>query len=143
MEWERGAAVAAAMVMMVWLVLLPRDARGKAWHYLLAPLPLLAIIGVWALPPGPLRSAGMAWVGGGAAALSLLLLTWVAGSVARNHGFMDVVYPIAPGVIAWSAWLLAGAMSLSAALALLAVTLWGGRLSVQTLGQNHAQEREP
>lgn len=143
MEWERGAALAAALVTALWLILLPGDARGKAWHYLLSPLPLLVILAIWVLPPGEGRRVAVAWVGGGAAALSLLLLTWVAGSLKRNHGLMDVVYPIAPGVIAWSTWLLTGAMSVSAALALLAVTLWGLRLSLQTLGQNHAQEREP
>lgn len=143
MEWDKGAAVAAAVIATLWLILLPRDARGKAWHYLLAPVPLLVTLAIWILPPGVLRTVGVAWIGGGAGALSLLLLTWGAGTLTRNHGLMDVVYPIAPGVIAWSAWLLAGGTSTAAILALSAVTLWGARLSWQTLGQNHAQEREP
>ncbi|MBA4750874.1 MAG: DUF1295 domain-containing protein [Sphingopyxis sp.] len=136
--------VVAAGVAALWLYLLPAGQRGRAWHFALAPVPALVVFGSTTLPDSDLRAALAVWLLSGAAALALLLATWMAGTVGRNHGYMDVAYPIAPAVIAWTAALKQTSPLSPAAIAVLtAVTLWGARLAFQTFAQNHLGEREP
>lgn len=134
----------AASVAALWICLLPAGQRGRAWHYVLAPVPALVVAATAILPDSDLRAALMIWLVSGGAALALLIATWAAGTVSRNHGYMDVAYPVAPAVIAWvTALQRPSALSPVAIAALAAVSLWGLRLAVQTFVQNHGGEREP
>ena len=140
-----GFAIAATVVAcVIWLVAMPRGTRGRAWHFALAPVPPAALLLHASLPPGPAQEILASWLVAGAAGWAVLLVTWIAGTAIRNHGMMDVAYPIAPMVIAWTAAMRAEhPLSFVAWAALAMVTLWGVRLSLQTLRDNYPHEREP
>lgn len=73
-----------------------------------------------------------------------MVLAWIAGTATRNHGMMDVAYPLAPAAIAWCAAALVWPRVSSVGwVALGLVSIWSLRLAVQTWRQNHAVEREP
>lgn len=135
-------------IALIWLVAMPARAKGKSWHYALAGIPVIIFVIMSVLPNGALRESLGAWLAGGATAALLLVVTWALGSIRRNHGFMDIAYPLAPTVIAWAAFLIpvsAGEVTGGgmAPLVLTLVTVWALRLFVQTIGQNHAEERQP
>ena len=133
-------------IALIWIIAMPARAKGKTWHYALVGIPALVFLIASNLPAGTLRESLDAWLAGGAAAALLLLVTWALGSIKRNHGFMDISYPLAPTAIAWTAFLVAGGMATGgtmAPLVLALVTVWALRLFVQTIGQNHAEERQP
>jgi len=134
----------AVTVCATWLLVMPRGTRGRAWHVTLALAPPAALLLHALLPPGPPQDALASWLIAGSAGAVVLLVTWIAGTALRNHGMMDVAYPIAPIVVAWTAATRAGHPRSSVAWAALAmVTLWGARLSLQTLRDNCNSEREP
>lgn len=136
--------LATATLALAWLWLMPPDTRGRSWHRVHACLPLAVVLLTTALPDGALKHALWLWVVGGGPALAVLALAWLAGTRARNHGMMDVAYPIAPSAIAWCVAILSWRTLTSTAWAVLAlVSLWSLRLTVQTYQQNHADEREP
>ena len=92
-------------IAVIWLVAMPARAKGKTWHYALVGIPTFAFIMMRVLPAGVLRESLAAWLTGGAAAALLMLVAWAQGSIKRNHGFMDIAYPLAPTAIAWAAFL--------------------------------------
>ena len=131
-------------IALIWIIAMPARAKGKTWHYALVGIPAIAFVITSNLPAGALRESLEAWLAGGAAAAVLLLLTWALGSLKRNHGFMDIAYPLAPTAIAWAAFLVpTGTDGGMAPLVLALVSPWALRLFVQTIGQNHAEERQP
>ena len=137
-------------IAVIWLVAMPTRAKGKTWHYALVGIPTFAFIMMRVLPAGVLRESLAAWLTGGAAAALLMLVAWAQGSIKRNHGFMDIAYPLAPTAIAWAAFLVptgAATGEISgggmAPLVLALVSVWAIRLFVQTFGQNRAEERQP
>ncbi|SMF61696.1 DUF1295 domain-containing protein [Allosphingosinicella indica] len=135
---------AAAALTAIWLTLVPRGTRGANWHYIHALLPPLAIALILLLPLGILRDTLTHWLAGGLAALAVIAAAWLLGTLLRNHGMMDVAYPIAPMAIAWTvAARMAPDVSATGWTALGLVSLWGVRLSIQTLRDNHGSEREP
>lgn len=144
MEWVVWAAVGWAAVAALWLVILPREARGKSWHRVLALVPFaafaLAALAPWTL----LVEAMRLWLMCGAAVIAVLTIAWAAGSALRNHGVMDIAYPLAPLAAAVTAFVLTGSEpTLARGLLLATVGVWSVRLAVQTWGHNIGSERQP
>lgn len=143
-EMLRGAGLGWSVVAVMWLVVMPRDQRGRGWHVGLALAPLV-VIGLAASAPRPdLSQALTGWLLSGLAVAGVAALAWVAGTVLKNHGMMDVAYPLAGLTGAITAFVAAGARPTPAAVLLLSVTaLWALRLSWQTWGHNMGEERQP
>lgn len=145
MPVERVLWVALAWVVfaVAWQALLPRDARGKTWHRLLAAAPLPGLAGAAWAPPDLAGPLGL-WIAGGAGVATVVLLAWIAGALRRNHGLMDVAYPLAPLAALATMAAAAGRPVGGAPLVLIAlVSAWSLRLAVQTWGHNRHAEREP
>jgi len=143
-EMLPGAGIGWTVVAAVWLLVMPRDQRGRAWHVGLALTPL-AVIGLAAWAPWSGLSQGLTlWLVSGLAVAGTAALAWMAGTVLKNHGLMDVAYPLAGLACAVTAFVAAGSRLTPAAALLLSVTaLWALRLSWQTLGHNMGAERQP
>lgn len=131
-------------VVVVWLMAMPSETRGRSWHYLLSMAPLVAVAMGLLLPASILRDSLALWMVSGLGVLAVVLIAWAWGGAIRNHGVMDICYPAAPvvaaGVMLWVGQKpLDGGMGLM--LGLLAV--WSIRLIVQTWGHNIRSERQP
>ena len=140
-SWTELAAITWAVVALIWLIFAWREPRGRAWHLVLAVAPLFVFaLGLWG--PVELTPAISIWLLMGAGILAALAVAWVWGTAARNHGVMDIIYPLtvltgalvgawAVGIDGWIAWALAP------------IAVWSIRLAVQTYGHNMGSEREP
>lgn len=140
-----GYAILWGVVAAAWLIVMPTDARAKGWQYIHAVLPFIPLALYGLAPPSvqePLRVLLLA----GLLVFLIMVVTWVVGEWRRNHGIMDVVYPVVPAAV--------GALALttspvaagphSIVLALL-VLIWTARLTahmILTRG-NLANEPEP
>lgn len=138
------AALGWAGLVMIWIALMPRKTRGKTWHYAMMAAPL-AVFGIaLAIPPSSLRQSLFIWLASGGGVLVVVALGWLAGTVRRNHGLMDVAYPLAPVAAAGTALVLAGReLDLYSGLFLTGLAVWSMRLVVQTWGHNIRSERQP
>ena len=143
-----AAVVFAALwgvVAITWLIVMPANARAKGWHYAHAVLPFAAL-GLYALAPASLREPLRVFLLAGALVFLIMATTWVVGEAWRNHGIIDVVYPLVPAAV--------GALALSQTPAKLGahsvvlaalVAIWAARLvahMVFTRG-NLVSEPEP
>jgi steroid 5-alpha reductase family enzyme len=132
------------VIALVWIAGMPRDTRGKAWHFVHAAIPFLVLAIALYLPDGPLLAVVRVWLAAGVLVIVGLALTWAIGTALRNHGIMDVAYPLLPLCAAcFIAYQFRSGFSGWSAVLLAMVVVWSLRLSVQTFGQNIAQEREP
>lgn len=135
------AALVWFAIATLWLVLASREPRGRLWHVTLAlaPLPAFAFA-LWG--PADLAPVARLWLVMGAAILMVVSVGWLLGAVARNHGMMDIVYPLtvlaASCLAAWLTRVDAWTVALMAPMA-----VWALRLAVQTYGHNVGSEREP
>jgi steroid 5-alpha reductase family enzyme len=132
-------------VAVAWFLVMPADARAKGWHYVHALLPFIAL-GLYAVAPPALREPLRVFLAAGVLVFLILAVTWAAGEACRNHGIMDVIYPIVPAAV--------GAFALSQApvapgahgiVVAVLVAIWAVRLvahMVFTRG-NLASEPEP
>lgn len=135
------AALGWAVAGAVWMALAASVPKGKSWHFALALAPLVAFAGVLMGPPWLAELCAL-WLRMGAVLLAVVALAWVAGTARRNHGIMDIAYPLAPlaaaaagaAMVPPDAWVLA---------MLAPIVIWAARLSVQTFGHNIGAEREP
>ena len=132
------------VILAIWLGLMPSATRGKSWHYVHAVIPIIAAGTFLLLDEGVLRDVLRVWLLAGVFLLFDLILCWAIGTALRNHGIMDIAYPLlllsAAGAMAYlfrpnfSGW----------SFALLGIiAVWALRRSVQTFRQNIAREREP
>lgn len=139
-----GAGVTWAVVAAIWLLIMPRDQRGRAWHIGLALAPLVVIL-VAAGAPLPMLSAALSvWLFSGLALAGVAAIAWIVGTLLQNHGVMDVAYPLAALASAITAFVATGAsLTLTAGLLLSVTALWALRLSWQTWGHNLGAERQP
>jgi steroid 5-alpha reductase family enzyme len=130
---------------IAWLLVMPADARAKGWHYVHALLPFVAL-GLYAVAPPLLREPLRIFLSAGLLVFLILAVTWAVGEACRNHGIMDVVYPIVPAAV--SAFALSQAPVAPGAHAIvlaMLVAIWAARLvahMVLTRG-NLANEPEP
>lgn len=135
-------AVGVALA-LAWLLSIPRDFRGKRWHHvhlLLIPLPILAA----AFAPPPLAPALDLYLECGALILAMALAAWCIGSLAHNHGIMDIVYPVFVAGIGAFAFLRAPAPAGPHGQLLLAlITIWAVRLVAHAWRTNFKIEQEP
>ena len=135
------AAAAWASVALIWLIFAWPEPKGRSWHVILAfaPVAIFAIV-LWG--PEQLASPAALWLFMGGPILAVLALAWVLGTALRNHGVMDILYPLtvlaATLAAVWAvdadAWTWA---------AMTPIAFWSIRLAVQTYGQNAHAEREP
>lgn len=126
------AVAAWAVVAMAWVRVMPDDARAKSWHYAHAALPFVVLI-IYAVAPAGLREPLRVFLLAGLLVFLIMTAVWALGEALRNHGIMDVAYPLVPAAI--------GALALTQApvalgphsvvLALL-VVIWAIRLSLHT-----------
>lgn len=141
--WMIGAAGWAALA-AIWLIVMPKKTRGKAWHYAMMTAPLAAFAVGLAAPHSPFRETLFIWIASGGAVLCVVALGWLAGTLRRNHGLMDVAYPLAPLAAAGAGFTLSGRpLDLFSGVFLLSLGLWSSRLAVQTWGHNVHAERQP
>lgn len=139
-----AAAVAWALTAALWLGLMPRETRGKSWHYVLAAAPLAVLAARLALPPSAFRDSLDAWLASGVGVLAVAAVAWAWGTRIRNHGVMDVCYPAAPVAAAAVVLGVQGrAPGGPEALLLILLAVWSVRLIVQTWGHNLGAERQP
>lgn len=140
-SWTELAAITWAVVALIWLILSWREPRGRAWHLVLAVAPLAVFaLGLWG--PAQISAVISVWLVIGGGILAALAIAWAWGTAARNHGVMDIIYPLtalAGGLagawyVGFDAWV---------ALALAPIAVWSIRLAVQTFGHNMGSEREP
>lgn len=130
-----------AIVAIVWIALAAREKRGRSWHVALALVPFAGIAAAaWGAPQ--LAAAAQLWLVMSLVLLAAVFAAWVIGTALRNHGVMDILYPLAPLSAAVAGAALTGVDAFSLAL-LIPMAVWAGRLSLQTLGQNAHAEREP
>ena len=140
-SWIGPAAIAWLLLALIWLILSWRETRGRAWHQVLAIVPLgVFALAIWG--PADLAPAATVWLVAGGGIVAALSVAWAWGAAARNHGVMDIIYPLsalagalaAAWAVGFDAWIL---------LALVPIAIWSVRLAVQTFGHNMASEREP
>lgn len=132
------------VIAAIWLVVMPKDTRGKAWHYVHAAVPLAILIFASMLGEGLLLSVLTVWLSAGIVILLGLVVTWAIGSALRNHGIMDVAYPLLPFIGAcFMAYLFRANFTWWSALLLIMAGTWSLRLAFQTFHDNIGQEREP
>ncbi len=130
---------------VAWLTTMPADARAKGWHYVHAVLPFIALA-LYGFAPPNLREPLRIFLLAGLLVFLIMVVTWAISERRRNHGIMDVVYPIVPAAV--------GALALSMApvapgphsiVLVSLVVIWTVRLTahmVLTRG-NLANEPEP
>ncbi len=134
-----------AAMAVLWLALIPAGTRGRAWHYGLAAAPL-AFIGLAAVAPeSALRDTLHIWIlPGGAGVLGVMAVAWLWGTLARNHGVMDICYPAAAAAVAVLTLAVSGRAPTGPGLLLMLLLVIGaGRLIIQTWGHNMVAERQP
>jgi len=138
------AALAWICLVAVWLFLMPKKTRGKAWHYVMMAAPLAAFGAAFAMPPSLIRETLFIWIASGGGVLVVVALGWMAGTLKHNHGLMDVVYPLAPLAAAGMIFALSGQpLDLFSGVFLLSLGVWSIRLAIQTWGHNIHAERQP
>lgn len=134
-----------AAMALLWLGLIPAGTRGRAWHYGLAAAPL-AFIGLAAVAPeSALRDTLHIWIlPGGAGVLGVMAVAWLWGTLARNHGVMDICYPAAAAAVAVLTLAVSERAPTGPGLLLMVLLVIGaGRLIIQTWGHNMGAERQP
>lgn len=140
-SWIGPAGIAWVLLAVIWLIFAWREPKGRAWHLTLAVAPLAAFAtSIWG--PEQLRVVAALWLLMGGAVLASVALAWAWGSAARNHGVMDVVYPLAVLAGALVGTRLIGADAWVWVM-LAPIVLWSIRLAAQTYGHNMHKEREP
>jgi len=140
-SWIEAAGLAWAFLALIWLVFAWREPRGRIWHIVLAIVPMaMFALALWG--PEFLAEAVSLWLIIGAGIFAALAVAWVWGTVARNHGVMDIIYPLTvlAGAL-FGAW--AVGFDRWIVLALVPIAIWSVRLAVQTYGHNIGSEREP
>lgn len=140
-SWVAPTAVAWVLLAAIWLIFSWRETRGRTWHQILAVLPLLVFaLALWG--SAPLASVAVLWLVIGGGILVALAVAWIWGTSIRNHGAMDIVYPLTAFAGAcFGAW--AVGFDFWILLALAPMAAWSLRLAVQTFGHNIGAEREP
>lgn len=128
---------------VIWLLAMPADFRGKRWHHvhlLLIPIPVIAA----ALVPPPLGQTIELYARCGALVAVMAVVAWSIGGMARNHGIMDIVYPVFAAGIAAFVFIQAGEVAGAHARLLMAlVTIWALRLIAHAARTNLRVEQEP
>lgn len=133
-----------ALLAIIWVAVMPRKTRGKTWHYVMMTAPLAVFAAAFAIPPSPLRDVLFIWLASGGGVLAVVALGWLAGTIRRNHGLMDVAYPLAPAAAAGTGFVLADRpLDLLSGVFLISLSAWSIRLAVQTWGHNIHAERQP
>ncbi|WP_292051863.1 DUF1295 domain-containing protein, partial [Brevundimonas sp. UBA5866] len=107
-------------------------------------IPFAALLSARLDLPANLREAQQYWLFSGLMIALVTALAWVAGTIRRNHGIMDVAYSLAPLVAGWGLFAMVRPPFDALSIGFLAtLTLWSVRLSVQTWGHNIRSERQP
>lgn len=132
------------VIAAIWLLVMPKETRGKAWHYVHAAVPLVILLITLSLGEGPLRGVFSVWLAAGIVILLGLIVTWSIGTMLRNHGIMDVAYPLLPFAAAcFMAYLFRANFTWWSALLVAMAAAWSLRLAFQTFHDNIGAEREP
>lgn len=139
MSMALSALLAWLAVSGIWIIRMPANARGRRWSIVHALLPFAAIA-LWAVWPQRVLTV---WMAEGPVILAVLAVTWAIGTGLRNHGMMDVAYPLAPLAAAITAAAMQERLAPEQLVLLGLVAVWAVRLSVQTWGHNSRAEREP
>jgi len=130
---------------LAWLFLMPADARAKGWHYVHAVLPFVAL-GLHAVAPASLRQPLGLFLAAGVLVFLIMAATWTIGEAWRNHGIMDVIYPLVPAAVgAFALYQAPGVPGAHTLVLAVLVAIWAARLVVHmvfTRG-NLAHEPEP
>lgn len=133
-----------AALIAVWWLAIPKEARGRSWHYVLPVIPLAVGAAAGVLPASALRDSLDLWLLSGGGVLLVVLPAWAWGAAIRNHGVMDICYPAIPVAVAGAVlWARGRSPDAGTALLLVLLLVWSVRLIVQTWGHNMGSERQP
>ena len=137
-------AFAWAIIATLWLVLMPKETKGKSWHYRLAYVPLLAFLPVFLMPESAFTEGVKLWIIGGAGVLIMVYLGWIVGTVLKNHGMMDVFYSLSPlGAALVIFKVLDRPLDLYTGVFFACLGLWAVRLAAHVFRDNIKHERQP
>lgn len=131
------------LVAAVWLAAMPKDFRGKKWHYAHLLLITAALL-TWRLAPPELAGFARLFMECGALVALMGVVVWAVGERIRNHSIMDVAYPVMILVVAGYA-LLRGPAGVTPHSGLLfaLVFVWCARLVSHASSTNMKVEQEP
>lgn len=139
-----GAAIAWAAIATLWLVLMPRNTKGKSWHYKLAYVPLVPFVAIFLLPQSELVEGLKIWIASGLGVLAVVTLGWVAGTALKNHGMMDVAYAATPvGAAAVALAIVGRPLDLYTGVFFACLLIWALRLGLHVFRDNIRAERQP
>lgn len=136
------ALMVFAVLGAAWLAAMPAGLRTRRWHHAHVTLGLLVWGATVAFADGTPFARTLA--GMGAAVGAVAVFAWCVGLWLRNHGLMDVFYPVMALTMGGAA--LSQAADLGASPGTLFVVLqgvWCVRLMVHVWGSNFATEQEP
>jgi steroid 5-alpha reductase family enzyme len=139
------AAAAWGVVALAWFRIIPNEARAKTWHHTHACLPFIVLI-LYLVAPAGLREPLRVFLFAGLLVFLIMAAVWSVGDALRNHGIMDVVYPIVPAAVGGFAMSQAPVAPGPHSLVLfLLVLIWAVRLAAHTafVRGNLATELEP
>ncbi len=142
-------AIAAGFWLLVavsWLAFMPREIKGKSWHYTHALVPFLpmALYYFMEIPAlvGPLEL----YITMGAVFFLVMIVLWLIGEKLSNHSFMDIGYSASVLIIV--VFCLAQSnfpegLGARHFIILALVVLWSGRLLRHTFRTNFRVEAQP
>lgn len=139
-----GVVVAlAGLLGAAWLLSIPADFRARRWHHVhIVLIAVPFIVAGWA-PPGLETAASILLMSMGVL-LGLCVSAWLAGTALRNHGLMDIAYPLMVLSMAGFAFSRSASGASPHSLLLMGlVTLWGLRLASHAMRTNVLVEQEP
>lgn len=126
---------------IVWLAGLGEGKpRWMHWSHALAPIAVILLARL--LPAADSLVAPLvAWLTLGAAVWATVSVAWIVSSALRNHGIMDVAYPLAGFVPVFALYRIPGDYSTRRAVIVVLMAIWAARLAMH-IGRNHLSRGE-
>ena len=82
------------LIAVSWLVIMPKDIKGKSWHYAHALIPFAMMIPIYVTQVPALAAPMQLYMVMGAALFVAMVVLWMIGEKLINHSFMDIGYSI-------------------------------------------------
>lgn len=134
------------LVAASWLTLMPKEIKGKSWHYIHALVPFGPIAAYYFLDIPALAAPLNLFLVMGAVFFLIMMVLWQIGEKLSNHSFMDIGYATSVFIIV--VFCLAQSdfpegLGARHYLICALVALWSGRLLRHTIRTNFRVEAEP
>lgn len=135
-----------SLVAIAWLTLMPREIKGKSWHYIHALVPFVPMAFYYFADIPALVAPFKLFITMGAAFFVVMVVLWMIGEKLSNHSFMDIGYAMSVLLIVVFCLVQSdfredlGARHFTI---LALVALWSGRLLRHTIRTNFRVEAQP